>query len=46
LIYQCYKKLKNDEEFREKIIKNAKETAKSLSSYPFMERVLSIIESD
>jgi glycosyltransferase involved in cell wall biosynthesis len=45
-IRQCYEKLKNDEEFREKIIKNAKDKAKSLSPYPFMERVLSIIESD
>jgi len=45
-IRQCYEELKTNEEFRENIIKNAKDKAKSLSPYPFMERVLSIIESD
>jgi glycosyltransferase involved in cell wall biosynthesis len=44
-IRKGYEKLKNDKKFREKIIRNAKITAKEMSPGPFIEKIIKVIES-
>ena len=45
-IREGYEKLKNDKKFREKIIKNAKETANKMHPSYFVEKIIEVIELD